>query len=253
MYAGVDPNKAKAMFEESLETIVAGLTHDTLTHDGEFHHYRGVPMQMRPLQKPHPPFWYPTHAPESVAAVAARGMNVITVGPDRRIRELADVYHEQWQKHRTDPDRLNTQVATPFFGVTKQVFIADSDSEAERIARPAYEAWRLNNYSALPPCVRQQSSAYAGRYVRRLRLGDRRRGRTAGGVTTVGWGTAPTDRGDQRRQLSDVLVPLGNPDSWRGVPVAGIVRYRDYAEGETGRPLKWVSGRLRERSPDHGL
>jgi hypothetical protein len=28
--------------------------------------------------------------------------------------------------------------------VTKQVFIADSDCEAERIARPAYEVWRLN-------------------------------------------------------------------------------------------------------------
>ena len=39
------------MFEESLETIVTGLTHDTLTHDGEFYHYRDVPMQLRPLQK----------------------------------------------------------------------------------------------------------------------------------------------------------------------------------------------------------
>jgi len=143
-FAGVDPNQAKTMFEESLETIVAGLTHDALTHEGEFYHYRDVPMQLRPLQKPHPPFWYPTHAPESVAAVAARGMNVITVGPDQRIRELANIYREQWEKHRNDPDRLNTQVATPFFGVTKQVFIADSDAEAERIARPAYGAWRLN-------------------------------------------------------------------------------------------------------------
>jgi alkanesulfonate monooxygenase SsuD/methylene tetrahydromethanopterin reductase-like flavin-dependent oxidoreductase (luciferase family) len=103
-----------------------------------------VPMQMRPLQKPHPPFWYPTHAPESVAAIAARGMNVITVGPDQRIRELAEIYREQWEKHRNDPGRLNTQVTTPFFGVTKQVFIAESDSEAERIARPAYAAWRMN-------------------------------------------------------------------------------------------------------------
>jgi alkanesulfonate monooxygenase SsuD/methylene tetrahydromethanopterin reductase-like flavin-dependent oxidoreductase (luciferase family) len=95
MYAGVDPNKAKTMFEESLKAIVAGLTHDTLTHEGEFYHYRDVPMQMRPLQKPHPPFWYPTHAPESVATIAARGMNVIMVGPDQRIRELDKVYHEQ--------------------------------------------------------------------------------------------------------------------------------------------------------------
>jgi hypothetical protein len=28
--------------------------------------------------------------------------------------------------------------------VTKQVIIADSDFKAERVARPAYEAWRLN-------------------------------------------------------------------------------------------------------------
>jgi alkanesulfonate monooxygenase SsuD/methylene tetrahydromethanopterin reductase-like flavin-dependent oxidoreductase (luciferase family) len=51
MYAGVDPNKAKTMFEESLKAIVAGLTHDTLTHEGEFYHYRDVPMQMRPLRE----------------------------------------------------------------------------------------------------------------------------------------------------------------------------------------------------------
>ena len=71
-------------------------------------------------------------------------MNVITVGPDQRIRELANMYRERWEKHRNNPTTLNTQVATPFFGVTKQVFIADSDSEAERIARPASGAWRLN-------------------------------------------------------------------------------------------------------------
>jgi alkanesulfonate monooxygenase SsuD/methylene tetrahydromethanopterin reductase-like flavin-dependent oxidoreductase (luciferase family) len=143
-YAGVDPNKSHDMFEEALRVIVAGLTSETLTHDGEYYHYRETPMQLRPLQKPHPPFWYPTHSPESVAKIGARGMNVITVGPDARIRELAGIYHEQWDKHRSDPERLNRQVTAPFFGVTKQVFLADTDAEAERIARPAYEAWRLN-------------------------------------------------------------------------------------------------------------
>ena len=82
-------------------------------------------------------------------------MNVITVGPDHRIRELGKLYHEQWEKHRNDPDRLNTQVATRFFGVTKQVFIAESDSEAERVARPAYGAWRLH-HGTFPPCARCQ-------------------------------------------------------------------------------------------------
>lgn len=144
MFAGVDPNKSQSMFEDALRAIVAGLTNEVLTHDGEYYHYRGTPMQLRPLQKPHPPFWYPTHSPDSVAKVAAQGMNVITVGPDARIRELVEIYHEHWQKHRDDPDRLNKQVTEPFFGVTKQVFLADNDTDAERVARPAYEAWRLN-------------------------------------------------------------------------------------------------------------
>src|SRR5260370_15766990 len=100
-------------------------------------------MQLRALQQPHPPFWYPTHSPESVAAVGARGMNVITVGPDARIRELAEVYREQWDKHRGEPGRLNRQVTTPFFGVTKQVVLADTDAAAGRLAAAPHEARRL--------------------------------------------------------------------------------------------------------------
>ncbi|HXW84122.1 MAG TPA: LLM class flavin-dependent oxidoreductase [Candidatus Binataceae bacterium] len=143
-FAGVDPAKSKAMYEEALDTIVAGLTHETLNHEGPYYRYKNVPMQLRPLQQPYPPFWYPSHSPESIAAVAARGINVITVGPDRRLHELADMYREQWDKHRHAAGRLNTQLTTPFFGATKQVFLADTDAEAERIARPAYEDWRKN-------------------------------------------------------------------------------------------------------------
>ena len=52
---GNDPAKAELMYVEGLEIIMRGLTHKSLNFRGEFYSFDNVPMELEPLQKPHPP------------------------------------------------------------------------------------------------------------------------------------------------------------------------------------------------------
>src|SRR3989442_7812390 len=57
-YHGLDPARTRPMFQEAPEGIVAGLTSGRLTHRGEHYRYNDVPIELAPLQRPHPPRWY---------------------------------------------------------------------------------------------------------------------------------------------------------------------------------------------------
>ena len=76
----VDPGNSQAIFLEALDAVVHGLTHDELNHEGAYFSYSGVPMELSPLQEPHPPIWYPTSNPASAAAVGEAGYNFVTLG-----------------------------------------------------------------------------------------------------------------------------------------------------------------------------
>jgi alkanesulfonate monooxygenase SsuD/methylene tetrahydromethanopterin reductase-like flavin-dependent oxidoreductase (luciferase family) len=72
-YYGVDPAAAQEIYAEGVELILQGLTHDVLDFHGKHYTFDGVPMELRPLQKPHPPVWYGVHAPDSAVRAARRG------------------------------------------------------------------------------------------------------------------------------------------------------------------------------------
>src|SRR5215470_6867094 len=43
---GVDPEKSRAMFEEGLAVLLAGLTMQRLNYEGTYYQYRDVPMEL---------------------------------------------------------------------------------------------------------------------------------------------------------------------------------------------------------------
>jgi alkanesulfonate monooxygenase SsuD/methylene tetrahydromethanopterin reductase-like flavin-dependent oxidoreductase (luciferase family) len=137
-YYGVDPADSRAIFNEALAVLLAGLTHERLTFEGRHYQYRDVPMELQPCQRPYPALWYPTHNLESVQYVARHGFNYVDLGPAVAVRERTDAYWHAWEQHRHEPDRLNGHVAAPKVGILRQVFVADTDDEALTIARPAF-------------------------------------------------------------------------------------------------------------------
>src|SRR5256885_5920006 len=54
-YYGVDPATGPERFAEALDVILKGLTQKRLDHAGKYFTFKDVPMEMQPVQSPHPP------------------------------------------------------------------------------------------------------------------------------------------------------------------------------------------------------
>jgi alkanesulfonate monooxygenase SsuD/methylene tetrahydromethanopterin reductase-like flavin-dependent oxidoreductase (luciferase family) len=138
---GLDPKNTREMFEESLDLILRGLQTDHLDYQGKWYKVGDMPIELHPLQKPYPPLWYGVANDAGVKFCAERGMNFTTLGGTERIKGLCQSFVRLWEEMRGSPHRRGNPVETPLIGVGRHIFIADSDAEAERFARPAYEHW----------------------------------------------------------------------------------------------------------------
>src|SRR5436190_11474784 len=54
-YYGADPGEAQEVYAETVELVLKGLTRKVLDFKGRRFSFSGVPMEIEPLQKPHPP------------------------------------------------------------------------------------------------------------------------------------------------------------------------------------------------------
>jgi Luciferase-like monooxygenase len=91
-YSGVDFLAAQEIYEESLEIILAGLRGGRLTHHGRHYTYRGVPMELEPVQKPHPPLWQGVVRPDGAADAARRGVNIVSTLGSTALKPLVERY-----------------------------------------------------------------------------------------------------------------------------------------------------------------
>ena len=140
-FYGVAPEDRQEIFEESLELLMKSLTSPRLSHDGKWYRIADTPVELAPLQTPYPPVWYGAGNELGAEFSARHGMNMVTLGANERVKGLVAMYHEFWDSTRDDPMRAGSSVQTPLAGVGRHVFVADTDAEAERLARPAYVHW----------------------------------------------------------------------------------------------------------------
>jgi alkanesulfonate monooxygenase SsuD/methylene tetrahydromethanopterin reductase-like flavin-dependent oxidoreductase (luciferase family) len=131
-YMGVIPEESRDIFQETLDILLRGLQTKRLTYNGKFHQLDNVPIEFEPVQKPHPPIWYPSSAPDRVAWIAERGFNSVLPGGVNRTRLAIDTYWDVWSKtHSSNEPR-------PKVGVMRTIFLADSDDEAYELAAPNF-------------------------------------------------------------------------------------------------------------------
>src|SRR5262249_46978946 len=116
------------IYEDALEAIVKGLRNERLTHRGPYYRYDNVPMELRPKQEPHPAFWYGSITDESARHAARYGMNMISLGPIQLVKRVTAVYREHIKESIDSPKNVNAHVKTPKVGVTRHIYVADSDS-----------------------------------------------------------------------------------------------------------------------------
>lgn len=132
-YFGVNHLQASSMYHEALEVVLAGLTGEVLNHQGRHFEYLDVPMELRPLQQPHPPLWYGVNSPEAAVWPARNGVNVTMLPPAAGARRIVDRYKDEFLS--ANPGGAATM---PRIGLGRLIYIAETDGEAEDVARAAY-------------------------------------------------------------------------------------------------------------------
>jgi alkanesulfonate monooxygenase SsuD/methylene tetrahydromethanopterin reductase-like flavin-dependent oxidoreductase (luciferase family) len=97
-----------------------------------------VPMEIEPLQKPHPPIWYGVHMPDSAERAARRNLNVVSLDPPKETRLSIDRYRTIW------PQVHAPTVPFPKLGLGRFIVVASTDAEAMALARRAYLVWHAS-------------------------------------------------------------------------------------------------------------
>jgi alkanesulfonate monooxygenase SsuD/methylene tetrahydromethanopterin reductase-like flavin-dependent oxidoreductase (luciferase family) len=136
-YYGEDPADAPEVYTEGLELVLQGLTHEVLDFHGKRFSFHNVPMEIAPLQKPHPPIWYGVHSPDSAERAARQQLNTVSLDPPDETRASAERYCATWR--RTHPG-----AALPKLGLGRFIVVAPTDQEALRLARRAYLRWHAS-------------------------------------------------------------------------------------------------------------
>jgi alkanesulfonate monooxygenase SsuD/methylene tetrahydromethanopterin reductase-like flavin-dependent oxidoreductase (luciferase family) len=131
---GEDPEAAPETYTEGVELILQGLTRNVLDFHGKRYAFDNVPMELAPLQQPHPPIWYGVHAPDSAERAARRGLHVVSLDPPGDTRASIARYRATFRAaHPGKP--------MPKLGLGRFVVVAPSDAEALQLARRAYPVW----------------------------------------------------------------------------------------------------------------
>lgn len=133
-YHGIAYERSEGMLREGLEVVLKALTSTRMTHKGEHYDYDDVPIELDPLQKPHPPLWYGASSPESAARVAGGGLNIVNLDVPENAATVIAAYKDAWQRARGDQPIGKA-------GIGRFVVVAQTDAAALAMARRAYPRW----------------------------------------------------------------------------------------------------------------
>ena len=131
LMAGIDPTENRERFEEAHDLIIkCWTTPGPFRHEGKYYHYRVVNPWVLPMQKPHPPIWFPGgSSPESVIWAARHGYAYINLGA------FIDLTMELKQKYIETAHEVGFTPGPEHFGYQIRALVADTDEEAQEIGR----------------------------------------------------------------------------------------------------------------------
>ncbi len=138
-FYGQDPAKAQDIYSEARDLILQGLTQKILNFDGKFFTFKDIPLELEPLQKPHPPMWYGVHSEEAADRAARQNLNMLSLDSAKDTRRYNDRYRQIWRE-------LHGGCATAKLGLSRFIVIAENSAEALAAARRAYPIWHRHFY-----------------------------------------------------------------------------------------------------------
>jgi alkanesulfonate monooxygenase SsuD/methylene tetrahydromethanopterin reductase-like flavin-dependent oxidoreductase (luciferase family) len=138
-YHKVEHDQSRDIFVDAFDCISAGLTTDMLTYKGPHYEYADVPIALRPLQQPHPPFWYGSSNTTGSTFAGERGMHFVSLGPTGFAGKNIDAFRAALAKRGGAANPKPEFPGGAAIGVLRHIFVADTDAEAKRWAKPAMD------------------------------------------------------------------------------------------------------------------
>src|SRR5215470_10093763 len=126
---------SRDIFIDAFNCLTTALANDTFSYAGKHYTYSNVPMALRPLQQPMPPFWYGSSNTTGAAWGGEHGMHFVANGPTAYAKVNIDAYREALAK------RGGVAVPKPEFrgggaiGALRHIVVAETEAEARAIAK----------------------------------------------------------------------------------------------------------------------
>ena len=128
---GVPREERVSRIEEALDLMQTAWMQERFSFRGRFYAVEPeTELSPKPIQMPHPPIWYGVSAPNSIRR-AARRRAVLVSSPKHELSELK----EHFGIYEQAAARIGFDVSER--PVIREVFIAESQREAEALAAPA--------------------------------------------------------------------------------------------------------------------
>ncbi len=131
LQAGLNPTENRERFEEAHDLIIkCWTTPGPFRWEGKYFHHRIVNPWVLPMQKPHPPIWYPgTTSPESVKWAAKHRYPYLNLG------SLLNLTIQLRQMYMDTAEECGYQAGPEHFGYLVKAVVADTDEKAQEIGR----------------------------------------------------------------------------------------------------------------------
>jgi alkanesulfonate monooxygenase SsuD/methylene tetrahydromethanopterin reductase-like flavin-dependent oxidoreductase (luciferase family) len=135
------------------------------SYQGPFHDYENVPLQMPPVQQPHPPVWIETRHPETLEYLAREGVHTgyVVYLPREDAAPVYRDYLRQWQ--------AAGHAHKPSINYWTLVYVDETDEKAWEIGGPSW----VHTFTEIQPTARLAQN--------RLRAGEAGAARMLEGFT----------------------------------------------------------------------
>jgi alkanesulfonate monooxygenase SsuD/methylene tetrahydromethanopterin reductase-like flavin-dependent oxidoreductase (luciferase family) len=143
-YHKIEHEESRDIFIDAFNCISAGLATDTLTYRGPHFEYADVPIALRPLQQPHPAFWYGSSNTIGSAWAGQHGLHFVTLGPMATAKTNIAAFKEAFARRGRAARPKAEFPGGIAIGVQRHIFVADTDEEAEHFAKPAMNTHLAN-------------------------------------------------------------------------------------------------------------
>ena len=136
-YHQVDHDQSRDIFIDAFRCISAGLGAEIFSYAGPHFSYKDVPMPLRPVQQPHPAFWYGSSNAIGATWAGEHGMHFLSLGPTAFAKPNIDAFRAALAA-RGGPAFPKAEFrGGTAIGVLRNIVVADTDAEARRITGPA--------------------------------------------------------------------------------------------------------------------